>query len=78
LHSNVDGATPQPGDFSICWECGGVGSYNEDLQLVGLTEEQLEDLESNISYRLGRMAWEKARTPKELGWIWGRLRRESK
>jgi hypothetical protein len=46
-HSNVDGAAPSPGDFSICWTCKGVAAYNEDLQLVHLTPEQMEILKDH-------------------------------
>lgn len=74
LHSNVDGATPSPGDFSICWKCGGVAAYNEDLQLVGLTEDQMEELEQNLDYIQARAAWARSRLPSEMMQVWGQMR----
>lgn len=38
-------AVPQwPGDLYICWECAQVYAVNEDLDLVALTEQQLQQL----------------------------------
>jgi hypothetical protein len=47
LHSNADGDIPAPGDISICWVCGNAASYGPDMQLVPLTEEQMEALEKS-------------------------------
>lgn len=42
LHSNADGDTPEPGDISVCWQCGNVAAFDADLNLVALTEEQFD------------------------------------
>lgn len=74
VHSNVDGALPKPGDFSICWSCGGAATYNEDLQLVGLTIEQMEQLEENLDYVQARQAWAVANSPDHLLRLWRQMR----
>lgn len=51
FHTNPDGARPQPGDICICYECGYVSAYGEDLQLVALDSEQQNYTETNPKFQ---------------------------
>lgn len=39
-----EGAYPNPGDFTVCINCGAALKFGEQLQLVGITEEEIERL----------------------------------
>lgn len=52
LHSNPDGVIPKPGDISICFDCGYVAAYGDDLQsLVPLGREQQEFIETSSEFK---------------------------
>lgn len=43
--SGADGVAPKPGDCSICWYCGAMLLYQEDLTLRPMTNaEKVEHL----------------------------------
>jgi hypothetical protein len=46
-HSAIDGGEDKPkkDDLSICFKCAVVNKYDEDLQLVLLTEEELTTMD---------------------------------
>lgn len=51
MHTNVDGETPRPGDIVICFDCGYVAEYGEDMQLVALSSERQQLVESNEKFQ---------------------------
>jgi hypothetical protein len=52
LHASMEGAIPKPGDLSICFSCGYVAAYGDDVtRLVPLTPEQQLFTESNDQFR---------------------------
>jgi hypothetical protein len=63
FHSNVDGASPLPGDFSICWDCKGIATYDEDLHLVHLTLEQMEVLKDHEDIPIVKAAMHESPDP---------------
>lgn len=38
---------PNSGDVSICIGCGNIAHYNDDLNIVELTEEELQKLKND-------------------------------
>jgi hypothetical protein len=42
------GATPEPGDYSICIECYAFLRFDDNLKLIALTEEELDELPQEI------------------------------
>jgi len=58
LHTSIGRpATPGPGDISFCFSCGGISTYNEDLQLVHLTLDQMEEMDKSIELQKLTQAW---------------------
>lgn len=38
---------PQPNDVSVCFYCGAINQFNDELELVPLPEEVLEYIKEN-------------------------------
>lgn len=49
-HINPGDTAPQPGDIVICWHCGYTASYGPTLQLVPLTLEQQNYVETDPEF----------------------------
>lgn len=49
-----DNNTPAPGAISICFYCGQICVFEEDLSLRKITQDELDDLKMNdhLVYRL--------------------------
>jgi hypothetical protein len=46
-HKSLDtDAVPRPGDLSICLYCATLSKFDEDLNLIPLTPQELEDIKS--------------------------------
>jgi hypothetical protein len=73
LVSNKDGLFPTPGDFSICWVCASVSAYDEDLNLVHLTEEQIETVNRDDEIRTIRVSVMESLTPHQAVDFWRQL-----
>lgn len=73
LASNKDGHYPEPGNFSICWVCAAVSVYNEDLQLVALTLQQIEEVNKNDEIRTVRISVMESLTPYQAVDFWRQL-----
>jgi hypothetical protein len=61
----IDGAThaggeegpvnhPEPGDVAICLRCVRLSRYGDDLQLIALTDEQMDALPAEVKHDLAR------------------------
>lgn len=40
-------ATPSKDDISLCFYCGAINQFDEDLNIVEMPEEVLEDIKAN-------------------------------
>lgn len=60
-------ATPSPGDVSLCWYCGELTVFNEDLTQHIPSEEEMDEIKSNPAWHLVQNAIEQihARIKKE-------------
>jgi len=38
---------PTPGDYSVCLYCGKISFFDNDLNLVGMTEAQINELKES-------------------------------
>jgi hypothetical protein len=45
-------ATPSPGDVSLCWYCGELTVFNEDLTQRVPTEEEMVEIKDNQAWHL--------------------------
>lgn len=43
---------PSPGDLSICYRCGVISRFTEDMSLTVLTLEDIEGLSDDLKQRL--------------------------
>lgn len=58
-HTSIEGHhKPQKGDFSICMYCGTISTFDEQLNLIAMSEEELQRLkeEDNKTYLLLKKA----------------------
>jgi len=76
LHFNVAGASPSPGDISLCWKCGEAAKFGLDLSLSKLTVEQKADLKTEEEYRQAVAARLESRTPREALGLWRHMQGE--
>jgi hypothetical protein len=42
--ASLEGATPKPGDITICMECGNIMAFAEDLTVRNLTNEEMYEI----------------------------------
>jgi hypothetical protein len=47
LNAHAGNAIPEAGDISVCYYCGRIMIYNEDLSLREPTEVELSELQDN-------------------------------
>lgn len=50
-----DPQPPKPGDLNVCFNCGSLAAYTQELELVLLTEPELESLTPRQKARLKKM-----------------------
>lgn len=50
-----EGATPSPGDMTLCSQCAGILVFGEDLELLAPTDEQMAAAPPELNYVQRRM-----------------------
>jgi hypothetical protein len=63
LHSHPQGATPEPLDRSICWGCGNIAVYEDDLSLRRPTPEEEAEHTDNLAVQQALAARRSSLTP---------------
>lgn len=58
-------AVPNPGDVSLCWYCGALTLFNEDLTQRVPTEGELLDIKANPAWHLVQNAIDQITTRKK-------------
>lgn len=56
---------PKPGDFTLCAYCASVNTFDEDLKIRALTDEEVEEVAQHAGVQFIRYAIQKAAQRKE-------------